>query len=297
MKKILFLIGIMLISQGVSFSEEAVPLSSSVMTENIKCLTVFTKNNLFGLKNKQGKILIQPIYKKLIKVGDYSWIVQKKNRFGLVDNNGNYLVKPRYRHCERYFGHFAKLGNVNDFGLYDEKGNIIVPPIYSMIEPLFGGHFLVCRNYKYGVVSNRGKTLIKPEFDYIYMPNPNIMRLEYAGKWYEIEKMTKDEITLPEGVRKLTIDDTDLKVTDLVVDTGVGTAYGAVTATNYALKVLTSISPAYEETVDELMYSQGADAVPVILKFTWLPKFPFVYARRYYENIKAPNNGPLKLVK
>ena len=70
-----------------------------------------------------------------------------------------------------------------------------------------------------------------------------------------------------------------------------------MTATNYLLKIISSISPAYEQTIDELMFSQGADAANIIMKFTWLPKFPIVYAKKYYQNLAAPNNGPLGGVK
>ncbi len=271
--------------------------SKPIEISETKSFIIFLQNGLFGLKDKQGNILIKPQYKKLIRVGENSWIVQLKNRFGLVDNKGKYLVQPKYRHVDRYFGRFSKFGNEKDFGLYDERGQVIIKPEYSFIEPLFSGNFLTCKNYKYGVISDSGKQLIENEFDYIYMPEPHVMRLEYKGKWYEIEKMSKDDIDLPEGVNKLRFNNTDLKVTDLVVDTGFGSMYGVVSIANYALKIVSSLSPAYEETIDELMYSQGADAVPVIVKCTWIPKFPFVYAKKYYENLKAPNNGPLKFVK
>lgn|SRR5574344_1249829 len=297
MKKFLTYLLTVLSLQGFCYAKAPNSQKDLPPTPAPKVFVVFSYNNKFGLKDKDGKILIQPLYNKLIRVGEGSWIIQKKRRFGLVDNNGNFLVQARYRHVDRYFGKYSKFGNEKDFGLYDENGKIIIPPEYSSIEPLFGGNFLTCKNYKYGVISNSGKTLIKNKFDYIYMPEPTVMRLEYEGKWYEIEKMTKDDINLPEGVRTIMIGNTELKVTDLVADTGFGSMYGVVSASNYVLKLLSSISPAYEETIDELMYSQGADAVPVIIKCSWIPRFPFVYAKKYYENLKAPNNGPLKFVK
>ena len=41
------------------------------------------------------------------------------------------------------------------------------------------------------------------------------------------------------------------------------------------------------------MLSQGADTMNIFMKLTWLPKYPFVYVRKYYENVRNPNNGPL----
>ena len=63
------------------------------------------------------------------------------------------------------------------------------------------------------------------------------------------------------------------------------------------LKIFSSISPAYESTIDELMLSQGAEAVSIIMKVNWLPKFPIYYAKNYYKAFRNPNNGPLIDVK
>ncbi len=96
---------------------------------------------------------------------------------------------------------------------------------------------------------------------------------------------------------RITIKDEEFKVTHLVANTGLFSGYYALTASDYALKILSSISPAYEQTIDELMFSQGADGVFSIVKFSWLPKFPFTYAKKYYQNLVAPNNGPLSNVR
>ena len=73
--------------------------------------------------------------------------------------------------------------------------------------------------------------------------------------------------------------------------------YYSVTFTDYILKLISSISPSYEQTIDELMFSQGADTVNVFIKLSWLPKFPFVYAKKYYKNFIDPQKGPLRKVK
>ena len=63
------------------------------------------------------------------------------------------------------------------------------------------------------------------------------------------------------------------------------------------LKIFATISPAYEETIDDLMLSQGAETVSIFIKLSWIPKFPFVYAKKYYNNLIAPNKGPLANVR
>ena len=296
MKKIFILSAIILLLNGYSFAEEPAqePIKASVSMSD---LTVFSnEKNLFGLKDKSGNIIVEPQYKKLIRLGDSSWIVLKKTKYGLIDNSGNYLIEPKYRHVDRILGKYLKIGNSNNFAIYNEKGEIIIPPEYSSIDILFGGMFLTKKNYKYGVCDRNGNVILDNIFDDIYMPKPNIMRIQYNGQWYEIEQIAGGELQLPDDVKNIKGDD-NFKVTEFITNPVTASSYSAVTFTDYFLKVFSSISPAHEATIDELMLSQGADTVNIFIKFTWLPKYPFTFAKNYYHNIRTPNNGPLSDIK
>ena len=268
----------------------AVPLQGNLSVSDV---SVFSEDNKFGLKDKSGNVVVAAQYKKLIRVGNLSWIVQKGSKFGLIDTYGNYLVEPKYRHVDRVFGKYAKLGNSKDYGLYNEKGEIVILPEYSRIDPLFGEMFLTCKNYKYGIVDSTGKEILENEYDDIYMPSPDVLRIKYQGEWYEIERAAQGEISLPENTQKINVDGNELKITKVITDTGLISSYGALTAADYLLKLITSISPAYEQTIDELMYSQGAETVNIIFQLGWLPKFPVTYIQKYVDNIRQPYNGPL----
>ena len=296
MKKIFILSAIILLLNGYSFAEEPAqePIKASVSMSD---LTVFSnEKNLFGLQDKSGNIIVEPQYKKLIRLGDSSWIVLKKTKYGLIDNNGNYLIEPKYRHVDRILGKYLKIGNSNNFAIYNEKGEIIIPPEYSSIDILFGGMFLTKKNYKYGVCDRNGNVILDNIFDDIYMPKPNVMRIQYNGQWYEIEQIAGGELQLPDDVKNIKGDD-NFKVTEFITNPVTASGYSAVTFTDYFLKVFSSISPAHEATIDELMLSQGADTVNIFIKFTWLPKYPFTFAKNYYHNIRTPNNGPLSDIK
>lgn len=282
MKKLLFLFGLLFLLQTSTYAGD---------------YTVFSQDKNFGLKDKNGTVLIEAEYQKMISVQDTSWLVQKRGRYGLIDSNGMLLVPIKYRHAERVLGKFVKLGNDSDYGIYDANGKIIIPPMYSSIDLLYGNMFLTCRKYKYGIVDFDGNILLANDFDDIYMPTKQTLRILYKGEWYELEKATPEQIEFAANVKKAHLDNIDFTITRLVTDTGMMSGYYAVTATDYVLKIISSISPAYEQTIDDLMLSHGAETVNVVLNPVWLVKFPFVYTRKYVNTLRAPNNGPLSSVK
>ena len=256
---------------------------------------VFVEEGKFGLRSGES-ILIAPIYKKLIPLGDNSFIAQKNGKYGIVDRKGEILLDFKYHQANRVLGKYVKLKNYTGYGLYDEYAKEIVPQGHDVIELLPGGMLLVSSKYKYGVMDLKGNVLIKEVCDDIYTPKRNVMRIKYQGEWYEIEQVNSETLTLPEDVKNLA-SNREFKITKLVTNPISASKYSAVATADYSLKIFTSISPAYEATIDELMLSQGADAVSKIIKATWIPMFPFVYAKNYYKTFRNPHNGPLSDIK
>lgn len=291
MKKIFTLLTISLILSAPVFADDLV--KGGISNNDIK---VFAEKKYFGLQDKDGNQITPAEYQKLIRLGDSAWIAQKKAKYGLISNNGEILVPLKYRQTDRMTSKFVKFGNNNDFSVYNEYGENLIPAEYTSVNMLFGGMFLTKKDYKYGIADRNGKIILDNVFDDIYMPKPNVMRIQYNGQWYEIEQIAHGEFVLPEDIKNIK-ENSDFKVTAFITDPVAASGYSAVTFTDYFLKVFSSISPSHEETIDELMYSKGADCVSIILKLSWLPKYPHTFVRNYYRNIRTPNNGPLSNVK
>ncbi len=285
MKKLLVILTLLIFTGSTAFAE----------LSNIGIKT-FTEGNSFGLQDKDGNITVKPKYKKLIRLGTSSWIFQRHGRYGIMDSYGNILVEPKFRQVDRLLTKYVKFGTGITYGVYDEKGEVVLPQEYSSIDMLFGGMFLTCKNYKYGIADRNGKILLENKFDEIYMPKPHVIRLQYNGEWFEIEQVKGGEFTPPDDILSL-MDENNFKITTLIKDPVTVSGYSAVTFTDYILKLISSISPAHEEAIDELMFSQGADTVSIFMRFSWLPMYPFVYLQKYYQAIRTPNNGPLSKVK
>jgi hypothetical protein len=251
------------------------------------------EKNHWGLKDEQGVVIVKPAYKKMIALGESSYIVQKGYKYGQISNDGTLIVPIKYPQAERLMGRYFKAGTGMKYALYNEHGQEILSPEYSAINIMYGGMFLTCKNYKYGLVDFAGNVILENKFEDIYMPEPNVMRIKYLGQYYEIEQIKGDDFVFPEDI----LTNTNYKVSEILENPVASVGYSAVTFTDYLLKVFSSVSPAHEQTVDSLLFYNGADAISTTLKFSWLPKYPVVFAKNYYNIIKNPNNGPLSEVK
>lgn len=287
MRKIIIFLFLFVLSFQVGYSAESVDNSQAC---NLK---VFSEKNKWGLKSGD-KVVVKSVYNKMVPLGvnNNSWIVMKGYRYGLLSKDGSYLIKPKYRNVDRYFKKYVKLGNDNNFGLYDEYGKVIIKPVYSQISPLYGKMFKTCKNYKYGIVDIEGNVILDNEFDDIYMPKPDVLMLQYEGRWCVIEQLNESEISLPANLNQVDISK-EFKITNFMVNTGVVSGYSVLTLTDYILKIFSSMSGAYESTIDELMFSKGAETITVITRLTWIPMFPIVYLKNYYKQLRTPNSGPL----
>lgn len=261
---------------------------------------VYSENEFFGLKDvekTQEKIITEAKYKKLIKLGEKSYICQYKNKYGIISKEGKVLLEPKFISAQRYVGKFANLRKGSKYGIYDENADVIIAPEYDQIKLLYGEMFLVYKNYKYGLISFDGDILMAPVADDIYMPQSNTIKIKYDGTWYEITQEKEGDLDLWHNGFNFNLEDDNITVSKIVQKPAVSAGYGIVSTSDYMIKLFSSISPAYEETIDELVLNNGADAVSILMKCSWLFKFPYVYTRNYINTFKTPNNGPLSEVK
>lgn len=254
-------------------------------------VSVFAEKNRFGLKDDKGNIIAPAIYQKIVMTGRSGWIVQKNSKYGLMNSKGEYLIEPKYRFADRILGRYIKLGSDHNFGIYNEFGETIIPPEYDSIDLLYGKMFLTYKNFRYGVSDFKGNILIPNICDDIYMPAKDTMKIKYFGEWYELVEVDAEKLAMPEIYTN--DKNYDSKIKEIFADTGTISEYSVLTFSDYLIKILSSISPAHEETIDDLILAHGVDTVGILKKFTWIPKYPVTFAKKYYAHFCNPFNGPL----
>ena len=255
---------------------------------------VYEEKGKFGIIQGDEKIT-KAEFSKLIKLRDDSYLFCKKRKYGIISADGDILVEPEYSQAQRFIGKFAKLGKGKKYAIFDEYGDMIIDREYSSIDILYGRMFLVGKNYKYGLISFDGDIILAPVAQDIYMPDKNTIKIKYEGNWYEIQQK-QGELELPDDIL-FAINNDDFNFIQIIENPVASAGYGVVSAGDYFIKLFSSISPAYEQTIDELLFDYGADTVGILVHPMWLLKFPVSYSKNYFNILKATDNGPLSDVK
>ena len=256
---------------------------------------VYSVKNKFGLE-KDGEKITSAKYSKLIKLKDESFIFCYRGKYGIISKDGEILVDSKFNQAQRFLGKFAKLGHGGKYAIYDETGDLIVDREYSSIDLLYGGMFLVSKNYKYGLISFNGDIILAPVAQDIYMPDRTTLKIKYDGNWYEIQSKKGESISLPEDIM-LTFTNDNFNIVQIIENPIASAGYGVISTGDYFIKLFSSISPAYEKTIDELIFDYGADTVGILMQSGWILKFPITYTKNYINILKATDNGPLADVK
>ena len=72
MKKIFLLLGLIFLLQNPALTNQTV--TGSIQMSEVQ---VYSEDGKFGLKDSDGNIIVEPDYKKMIRLGNTSWIIQK----------------------------------------------------------------------------------------------------------------------------------------------------------------------------------------------------------------------------
>lgn len=155
---------------------------------------VFKKNNLYGLCNYNGEVLIPAIYEKLGDFENHKTYYSENNLYGIIYDNGN-QYPPEYQWISIFYNHIAIVKQKNFYGLIDDNNHTILAPEYDLIYHANKDLFIVVKNNKYGYFSALQKCFILDiNFDFIknleykYFCNDSLFKGIIKKKNYLIDK-------------------------------------------------------------------------------------------------------------
>ncbi len=169
-------------------------------------MAIAKKENLWGVINQEGKILVPFEYESIdlgnVKQGfpeeDYTNFkgvsrivnndtirlirVMKNGKQGVVDETGKVVIPCTYLRIFRL--RYQYIGIENDYkGIASVDGEIIVPPEYNRVTPKDFG-FSVEKKGKMGILNKQGREIIPPVYDKLENRMFTMgMSVQMNGKW------------------------------------------------------------------------------------------------------------------
>ena len=214
-KKVLICICIVLIILGIIFiiknNEYKQKINYTIEQIGEENYFLLMQNNKFGVINKNGDIIIDPIYDIIempnpskdificknnynVDTGDYNIQVFNQNKDQILFQY--YLVEAIPLNNVENNGYYEKsvlkYKSEGNYGLIDFNGNKITDHIYESIDGFEykEGLLLVKKSGKYGIININGVTIIKEKYDEILCDGYYTENSKYNNAGYIVGKRT-----------------------------------------------------------------------------------------------------------
>lgn len=196
MKQVLILISMLFIITGCSFKDNT---------------AVITESNKDGVINRDGEVIVKPIYKKAynfttleennyshphyinlhwLHIDDNEYAVVKNidNKLGVIDKEGNLKLKVIFDSIGQFFNGYSKVEVSGKYGLINNDFEIVLKPIYDEIRNVLDGSIVV-KNYtkngeaKYACLNTDMDMVASFDYDMIYLSTEKRMRIQKDNFW------------------------------------------------------------------------------------------------------------------
>ncbi|PJZ44899.1 WG repeat-containing protein [Leptospira brenneri] len=145
----------------------------------------FEENNLYGFKNKSGKVIIKPQYQHTMDfTKELVSFVVYENKWYCIDTKNNKLLEAfNYDNGPDYYSEkLARFIENKKFGFFDSRCKKQIPATYDFVFPFEKGYSIVCNGCeiqsdgdehsrivggKYGIIDRKGKIVLPVEHDSI----------------------------------------------------------------------------------------------------------------------------------
>ncbi len=126
----------------------------------------FTRNNLWGFINEDGKEMIKPEYEEVAFFSEGLAAVQKNGKYGYVNKSGKTIMQFSYDDAEPFKNNTAIVTKNEKSGLINRNGEELIPVIYDNLSDPVEGFYVAVLNGKTGYITKQGDKLTEFAFDF-----------------------------------------------------------------------------------------------------------------------------------
>ncbi len=184
-----------------TYSKEYISLETF---DNIKYITEnflrIEKDAMFGVIDLQGNIIIPLKYNSITSNKQQLFIVETNGKYGILNKKGVVITQPIFETIETIDNEKLivrqKIGNQEKYGIIDNSGNIILPIKYSKLTTSSSSsHYIAQLTDKYFLIDSTGKQIGK-QYNNIYFINEDIIQT-YNGASYGLMRKNGELIFEP----------------------------------------------------------------------------------------------------
>ena len=123
--------------------------------------------NKWGLVDVKGNIIIEPQYKKIELINDYSFIGYTNDTPIVYDLNENIISDISFTDFKKISGNRYLVASNNNIGVIDKSLNFLIPPEYTMIAPTKkSNHYIARQDSIVSILDLDGNEIIIVDNDY-----------------------------------------------------------------------------------------------------------------------------------
>ena len=154
------------------------------------------KDGKWGLLDKKGEIICEPLYDDIHPLRNGNFIVCKEKSWSLINRQGEMFKHLEYDTVREFVDGFAIVAHGGKEGIIDESGNVLGELKYDKIRSLesisrygeeikFAKYFEACSDGKWGFLNKHGKEMSPFVYDEIQMGDfeGGFVRVCKNGKW------------------------------------------------------------------------------------------------------------------
>lgn len=162
-------------------------------------------NNLYGLKDSKGAVILAPKYDDIsrfknglarVRLGKIEGIANWK--YGFIDVYGKEVIPAKYNRANGFDEGLAAVHLDKKMGFINQKGEVVIPFIYSSVNSFHEGLAAVATgdylNEKWGFIDKTGKTILPFIYDNADWFSEGIALVKIKDKFRYINKTGKKTI-------------------------------------------------------------------------------------------------------
>lgn len=160
-------------------------------------LLPFKENNLFGMVNEKGQVVIGPVYEKLSEFVEGYALGRFNAKWLYIDQSGNSMKSFNVDQMGLFHEGMARINIHGCIGFINKEFEVLIEPKYGLDSSIFKQEYALVSTPKkyekklYGFIDKYGQETIDMKYEFAMDFNEDLAAVNMNDKWGAIDKEGK----------------------------------------------------------------------------------------------------------